>query len=68
MAVVIGFVSMIPGGLFAREAVFTGLLGTLVGGDAIALVAAAALRLTWLVAELLISVILYFSRWATAVS
>ena len=63
MAVVGGFASMIPGGLFAREAVFTGLLARLVGGDAIALIVAAALRLTWLLAELLISVILYPVRW-----
>jgi len=63
MAVVVGFASMIPGGLFAREAVFTGLLGPLVGGDAQALIVAEALRLTWLVAELLISAILYPVRW-----
>jgi uncharacterized membrane protein YbhN (UPF0104 family) len=63
MAVVVGFASMIPGGLFAREAVFTGLLGPLLGGDAQALIVAAALRLTWLLAELLISAILYPMRW-----
>jgi len=63
MAVVVGFVSMIPGGLFAREAVFTGLLGPLVGGGAMALIVAAALRLTWLLAELLISAILYPLHW-----
>jgi len=64
MAVVVGFASMIPGGLFAREAVFTGLLAPMLGGDAsTALIVAAALRLTWLVAELLISAILYSVRW-----
>jgi uncharacterized membrane protein YbhN (UPF0104 family) len=63
MAIVVGFASMIPGGLFAREAVFTGLLGPLLGGDAKALIVAAALRLTWLLAELLISAILYPMRW-----
>ncbi|MGA2257484.1 MAG: YbhN family protein [Thermoguttaceae bacterium] len=63
MAVVGGFASMIPGGLLAREAIFTGLLGPLVGGDAMAMIVAAALRLTWLVAELLISAILYSVRW-----
>ncbi len=64
MAVVVGFASMIPGGLFAREAVFTGLLAPVLGGDAsAALIVAAALRLTWLVAELLISAILYSIRW-----
>jgi glycosyltransferase 2 family protein len=59
MAVVVGFASMIPGGLFAREAVFAGLLGPLTGGEAPALIVAAALRLTWLMAELAISAILY---------
>ncbi len=64
MAVVGGFASMIPGGLVAREAVFTGLLAPLLGTDAsTALIVAAALRLTWLLAELLISVILYSVRW-----
>jgi uncharacterized membrane protein YbhN (UPF0104 family) len=63
MAVVVGFASMLPGGLFAREAVFAGLLGPLVGGEATALIVAAALRLTWLVAELLISAILYPLAW-----
>jgi len=64
MAVVGGFVSMIPGGLLAREAVFTGLLASLLHCEPkTALIAAAALRLTWLLAELLISVILYFVRY-----
>ena len=63
MAVVIGFVSLIPGGLFAREAVFTGLLGPLVGGDAVALIVAAAMRFTWLMAEVAISIILYGAGW-----
>ena len=66
MAVVAGFASMIPGGLFAREAAFTGLLGPLLGGDAQALVVAAALRLVWVLAELLISAILYPARWIGA--
>jgi uncharacterized membrane protein YbhN (UPF0104 family) len=64
MAVVVGFASMIPGGLLAREAVFTGLLAPLLGCDAsTALLVAAALRLAWVVAELLISAILYPVRW-----
>ncbi len=58
MAVVGGFASMIPGGLGSREAVFTVMLGPLIGPDQAAIVAV-ALRLTWLLAELLISVILY---------
>jgi len=63
MAVVGGFVLMIPAGLGPREAVFTVLLAPLVGGEAPALIVAAALRLTWLVAELLISAILYVWPW-----
>ena len=58
MAVVGGFASMIPAGLALREAVFTVMLGPLIGPDQAAIVAI-ALRLTWLLAELLISVILY---------
>jgi hypothetical protein len=63
MAVVVGFASMIPGGFVAREAVFVGLLGPLVGGGDEALIVAAALRLAWLVAELVISAILYVVPW-----
>jgi len=63
MAVVGGFASMIPGGLGPRELIFTGLLGPLVGRD-MALIVAAALRLAWLLAEVLISAILYCARWA----
>ncbi len=59
MSVVLGFVSMIPGGFFAREAVLVGLLGPMVGGAETALVVAAAFRLAGLLAELLISIILY---------
>jgi uncharacterized membrane protein YbhN (UPF0104 family) len=60
MAVVGGFASMIPGGLGPREAVFTVLLGPLIGTNA-AVIVAVGLRLAWLVAELVISVILYFA-------
>lgn len=59
LAVVGGFVSMIPGGLVAREAVVTVFLGHELGDPALALIAAALLRLVWLVAEVLISGILY---------
>ena len=59
VAVVGGFVSMIPGGLLVREAVLTGLLSRQLGDPALALIAAAALRLVWLVAEVLISSMLY---------
>jgi glycosyltransferase 2 family protein len=64
MAVVVGFVSMIPGGWATREAVFTLLLGPLLsGGGPAGVLVAAALRFTWLVAELAISAILYSMRW-----
>ena len=61
MAVVGGFVAMTPGGLAVREAVLTGLLGQqLVGGAAMALIAAAVLRLVWLAAEAVLAAVLYF--------
>ena len=60
MAVVGGFASMIPGGLGPREAVFTVLLGPLIGTNG-AVIVAVGLRLTWLVAEIVISVMLYFA-------
>ncbi len=63
LAVVGGFASMIPGGLGSREVVFTLLLGPLVGGAGMSLIVAFALRLTWLLAELLISAILYSLPW-----
>lgn len=60
MAVVGGFASMIPGGLGSREAVFTLLLGPLPSiGTSGAVIVAVAVRLAWLLAEVLISVILY---------
>jgi glycosyltransferase 2 family protein len=63
MAVVVGFASMIPGGLIFRDGAFTVLLGPLLpGGGAAGLIVAAALRFTWLLAELLISAILYSTR------
>ncbi len=62
MAVVGGFASMIPGGLGPREAVFTVLLGPLIGTNG-AMIVAVGLRLTWLVAEIAVSVILYFAGY-----
>ena len=59
MAVVGGFLSMIPGGLLTREAILGALLVHQLGDVASALVAVALLRLVWLVAEVLISAILY---------
>lgn len=61
LATVAGFVSFIPGGLGVREAVLieTLALGFSRDAEASALVSAVLLRLIWLVAELVISVILY---------
>ena len=62
MAVVGGFAVLIcPAGVGPREAVFTLLLCPLLPCKASkAFIVAAALRLTWLLAELLISIILYY--------
>ncbi len=59
LAVVAGFLSMIPGGAVVREAVLLELMAPRFG-DGLALAAVLALRLVWLLAELIISVILYF--------
>ena len=58
LATVAGFLAMIPGGLFVREAVLLQVLQTDFGQDG-ALVAAVLLRLVWLLAEVIISGILY---------
>ena len=64
MAVVGGFASLIPAGLVSREAVFTVMLAPLPSiGTNGAVTVAVALRLTWLLAELLISAILYCAGW-----
>jgi uncharacterized membrane protein YbhN (UPF0104 family) len=57
-AVVVGFLSMLPGGLGVRDAVLMQLLAPLCG-DANALVAAVLLRLVWLVTEVAVCGILY---------
>ena len=59
MAVVVGFVSMIPGGLFTRDAALAVLLTPMTSGGVTTAIVAAVLRLVWLVAELAISAILY---------
>jgi uncharacterized membrane protein YbhN (UPF0104 family) len=60
LATVAGFLSLIPGGALVREFVLLELLVLLPGVDpATALLGAVLLRLIWLVAELLISGILY---------
>lgn len=58
LATVAGFVSFVPGGAVVREAVLAELMVPLLG-DAVAVVSAILLRVTGLVAELLISGILY---------
>lgn len=59
LAMVAGFMSFVPGGAVVREAVLAELMVPLLG-DTVAVVGAILLRLVWLVAELLISGILYF--------
>jgi uncharacterized membrane protein YbhN (UPF0104 family) len=67
-AVVLGFAAIIlPAGVVVREFVFTELLGPLVGAQQ-ALIVALGLRLTWLVAEIVVSVILYFAGWVKTAS
>jgi len=63
LALVAGFVSLIPGGLGVREWVLTELLSPLLGehGHGLALVAAVLLRLVWLAAELAASAVLWFA-------
>lgn len=58
LAVVAGFLALIPGGLGVRELVLIPLLAGPYGDD-MALVSAIILRLVWLVAEVVISTILY---------
>lgn len=60
LAMVAGFLSLIPGGLGVRELVLTTLLVETVGPVA-AILAAALLRLAWLVAELLLASALYWA-------
>jgi uncharacterized membrane protein YbhN (UPF0104 family) len=65
LAVVAGFLSLVPGGAVVRELVLAQLLvqplaNLNANGSATAVISAVLLRLVWLVAELVISVILYF--------
>jgi glycosyltransferase 2 family protein len=60
LAVVAGFASLIPSGLLVRDVILLKLLIRVFGvGEGPALVAAALLRLVWLLSELVISSILY---------
>lgn len=61
LAVVAGFLSLIPGGALVREAVLLELVAPHFGASS-ALVAAILLRLVWLVSELVASGILYLWR------
>ncbi len=59
LAVVAGFLTMIPAGFVGREFVLTELMAPEYG-PAMAALSALVLRLVWLVAEVLVSCILYF--------
>ncbi|MCX7425229.1 MAG: lysylphosphatidylglycerol synthase domain-containing protein [Planctomycetia bacterium] len=61
LAMVAGFLSLIPGGLGVRDLILVKLVAPQFG-DVAAAVSAVFLRLVWLVAELAISAILYFVR------
>lgn len=60
LAMVAGFLSLIPGGALVRETVLTGLMQQELG-DGVALLSAVMLRLVWLAGELVLSVILYWA-------
>ena len=61
LATVAGFVSLLPGGIGVRELVMIPLLGARFG-SVTAIVAAIAIRIVWLTAELLTSGIIYLYR------
>lgn len=58
LAMVAGFLSLIPGGAVVRELILAELMSP-VFGDAIALTSAVLLRLVWLAGELILSGVLY---------
>ncbi len=62
LAMVAGFLSLIPGGLGVRDWILMVLLAPHYGAD-VALVSAILLRLVWLLSELLVSAILYVDVW-----
>ena len=62
LAMVAGFLSLIPGGLGVRDWILMELLAPQFGVD-VALVSAILLRLAWLLSELVISAILYLDVW-----
>jgi glycosyltransferase 2 family protein len=65
LATVAGFVSLVPGGAGVREAALAETLVLIIPqiGGGLSLILAVLLRLTWLVAELLISGILYIGAF-----
>ncbi len=62
LAMVAGFLSLIPGGLGVRDWILMELLAPQFGID-VALVSAILLRLVWLLSELCVSAILYVDVW-----
>ena len=65
LAVVGGFVAMVPGGLGVRDFVLMELLGRQLGSPGLGLIAAAVLRIVWLVTEILVSIIVYLGgKWS----
>lgn len=62
LAMVAGFLSLIPGGALVRESILIGLMPRAGFAKADIVVAAVALRLIWLAAELAISAVLYAWR------
>lgn len=70
LAMVAGFLSLIPGGLFVRDAILAELMepyfqqvSTPLTANVTAGLSAVLLRIVWLVAELVISSILFFGFW-----
>lgn len=63
LAMVAGFVSLLPGGFGIRELILMQLTSP-VFGRPVAVVAAVLLRVSWMVAEILISIILYVLPFA----
>ena len=61
VSIVAGFMSFIPGGLVVRDLVMAELMKPSLGADA-AVASAIVLRVVWLLAELVISAVLYFWR------
>ena len=61
LAMVAGFLSLLPGGVGVRELVVMTLISVQPAyGPVVAIVSAVLLRFSWLMAELLVSAILYF--------